>query len=55
MDTWWQTETGGFMITPLPVDAAQARLSHPPFPGIEAEVVDEDGEPGARPTRMAIW
>jgi acetyl-CoA synthetase len=32
MDTWWQTETGGFMITPLPVGAAQARLRHPPLP-----------------------
>ena len=29
MDTWWQTETGMFMITPVPVDAAQARLRHP--------------------------
>ena len=26
MDTWWQTETGMFMITPTPADAAQARL-----------------------------
>ena len=43
MDTWWQTETGGFMITPLPVVAAQARQRHRPFPGIEADVVDEEG------------
>ena len=47
VDTWWQTETGAIMVTPLPGDRLhQARLSHPAVPGIAAEVVDErDGEP----------
>ncbi|MCU0515107.1 MAG: acetate--CoA ligase [Anaerolineae bacterium] len=36
IDTWWQTETGGFMITPLPSATR-------PFPGIEADIVDEEG------------
>ena len=43
VDTWWQTETGAIMITPLPgITADQARARpRVPFPGIEAEVVDE--------------
>jgi acetyl-CoA synthetase len=44
VDTWWQTETGGIMITPLPgampLKPGSACL---PFPGIEAEVVRKDG------------
>ncbi|QDZ40613.1 acetate--CoA ligase [Euhalothece natronophila Z-M001] len=46
VDTWWQTETGGFMITPLPgaipTKPGSAAL---PFPGILADVVDLDGNP----------
>ncbi|MBR8831432.1 MAG: Acetyl-coenzyme A synthetase [Chroococcopsis gigantea SAG 12.99] len=46
VDTWWQTETGGIMITPLPgaipTKPGSATL---PFPGIMAEVVDLDGNP----------
>ncbi len=45
MDTWWQTETGGFMITPLPVTPLKPGSATKPFPGIVADVVDEDGEP----------
>ena len=45
MDTWWQTETGGFMITPVPSMALKPGSATRPFPGIEAEVVDEHGEP----------
>ncbi len=44
VDTWWQTETGMIMITPLvsmPLKAGSATL---PFPGIEAKVVDSDGK-----------
>ena len=43
MDTWWQTETGGFMITPTPVVPLKAGSATLPFAGIEAEVVREDG------------
>ncbi len=45
MDTWWQTETGGFMITPLPSMPLKPGSATRPFPGIEVEVVDEHGEP----------
>ena len=43
MDTWWQTETGGFMITPLPSVALKPGSATRPFPGIEVDVVDEEG------------
>jgi acetyl-CoA synthetase len=47
VDTWWQTETGAIMITPLPgITATKPGSATLPFPGIEAEVVDEhDGRP----------
>ncbi|MGE5659419.1 MAG: acetate--CoA ligase [Actinomycetota bacterium] len=46
VDTWWQTETGGIMITPLPgAIAAKPGSATLPFPGIIADVVDQDGEP----------
>jgi acetyl-CoA synthetase len=47
VDTWWQTETGAIMITPLPgIVSAKPGSATRPFPGIAAEVVDEkDGEP----------
>jgi acetyl-CoA synthetase len=46
MDTWWQTETGGFMITPLPVMPLKPGSATRPFPGIEVDVVDEkNGKP----------
>jgi acetyl-CoA synthetase len=44
MDTWWQTETGGFMITPLPSVALKPGSATRPFPGIIADVVNEEGE-----------
>jgi acetyl-CoA synthetase len=44
IDTWWQTETGGMMITTLPgVHAAKPGSAGKPLPGIKALVVDEDG------------
>ena len=44
VDTWWQTETGGMMITPLPgVTATKPGSATHPFPGIAADVVDDDG------------
>lgn len=46
VDTWWQTETGGIMIAPLPgVTATKPGSATKPFPGISAEVVDEAGNP----------
>ncbi len=45
MDTWWQTETGGFMITPLPSVALKPGSATRPFPGIKVDVVDDDGNP----------
>ncbi|MPQ98057.1 acetate--CoA ligase [Modestobacter sp. I12A-02628] len=46
VDTWWQTETGGHMITPLPgVTATKPGSAQVPLPGISARVVDEAGEP----------
>lgn len=48
IDTWWQTETGGFMITPLPgATATKPGSATRPFPGILADVVDLDGNPVA--------
>ncbi|UCM88886.1 acetate--CoA ligase [Streptomyces marincola] len=44
VDTWWQTETGGIMISPLPgVTAAKPGAAQVPLPGIAATVVDDDG------------
>jgi acetyl-CoA synthetase len=47
VDTWWQTETGGIMITPLPgITATKPGSATNPFPGVFAEVRDEStGEP----------
>ena len=51
VDTWWQTETGAIMISPLPgVTAAKPGSAMRPLPGISAMIVDEDGKelvPGA--------
>jgi acetyl-CoA synthetase len=44
VDTWWQTETGGIMITTLPgAQAAKPGSAGTPLPGLEAAVVDNDG------------
>ncbi len=46
VDTWWQTETGAIMITPLPgVTETKPGSATRPFPGIEAAVLDDDGKP----------
>ncbi len=46
VDTWWQTETGAHMITPLPgVTDAKPGSAMTPFPGVSAEVVDDAGTP----------
>jgi acetyl-CoA synthetase len=43
IDTWWQTETGGFMITPLPITPLKPGSATKPFFGNEIDVVDEKG------------
>lgn len=46
VDTWWQTETGGFMITPLPgATPTKPGSATLPFPGILADIVDTEGQP----------
>jgi len=45
MDTWWQTETGGFMITPLPITPLKPGSATKPFFGIDVDVVNEEGQP----------
>ncbi len=45
MDTWWQTETGMMMISPLPASPLKAGSASKPFFGIETEIVDEKGNP----------
>ncbi|MGW4462850.1 acetate--CoA ligase [Micromonospora sp. NPDC004704] len=45
VDTWWQTETGAIMISPLPgVTATKPGSAMSPLPGITADVVDDQGE-----------
>jgi acetyl-CoA synthetase len=46
VDTWWQTETGAIMISPLPgVSACKPGSAQAPLPGVSADVVDESGTP----------
>jgi acetyl-CoA synthetase len=46
VDTWWQTETGQIMISPLPgITATKPGSATRPLPGIDAAVVDDAGEP----------
>ncbi|AEN04608.1 acetate/CoA ligase [halophilic archaeon DL31] len=46
IDTWWQTETGGQMITTLPgVGTMKPGSAGPPLPGVDAEIIDTKGEP----------
>ena len=45
MDTWWQTETGMFMITPVPSMPLKPGSGTKPFFGLRAEILDEQGNP----------
>lgn len=44
MDTWWQTETGMFMITPMPCTPLKPGSGTKPFPGLIMDIVDEEGK-----------
>ena len=50
VDTWWQTETGSIMISPLPgVTPTKPGSCTQPLPGIDADIVDEQGRPITQP------
>ena len=54
VDTWWQTETGAIMISPVPgVTATKPGSCTRPLPGIEVDIVDEEGNPRDRARRRA--
>jgi len=44
MDTWWQTETGSFMISPMPLTSLKPGTATKPLPGIDADIYSEDGQ-----------
>ncbi|NHN58214.1 MULTISPECIES: acetate--CoA ligase [Halorussus] len=45
VDTWWQTETGGMMVTTLPgVKTMKPGSAGPPLPGVDAQVIDANGD-----------
>ena len=55
VDTWWQTETGQIMISPLPgITATKPGSATLPLPGIDAAVVDDSGEP-VEPGGRGCW
>ena len=45
MDTWWQTETGMHMIAPLPISPLKPGTPTLPLPGVDIDLVDENGNP----------
>ena len=56
VDTWWQTETGGIMMSPLPgAIATKPGSCTKPLPGVVPAIVDSDGQPGARWATAAGW
>ncbi|HET8769328.1 MAG TPA: acetate--CoA ligase [Pedococcus sp.] len=53
VDTWWQTETGAIMISPLPgVTDLEPGSAQKPIPGISAEILDDDGNPFTEPEKV---
>lgn len=44
MDTWWQTETGHFVISPLPITPLKPGSATKPLPGLGADVINEEGK-----------
>ena len=47
MDTWWQTETGMFMVTPVPTVPLKPGSGTRPYPGVEMDILNEEGKPVA--------
>ena len=45
LDTWWQTETGMFMVSPLPISLLKPGSAGRPLPGVDVDVVDRNGNP----------
>jgi acetyl-CoA synthetase len=45
LDTWWQTETGMFMISPMPISVLKPGSVTKALPGVDVDVVDKDGNP----------
>lgn len=55
VDTWWQTETGGIMISPLPgVTATKPGSCTKPLPGVVPAIVTESGEPVSNPNEGGL-
>ncbi|HYN30056.1 MAG TPA: acetate--CoA ligase [Dermatophilaceae bacterium] len=53
VDTWWQTETGGIMISPLPgVTDLEPGSAQRPVPGVSAEILDDEGQPLHEPEKV---
>jgi acetyl-CoA synthetase len=53
VDTWWQTETGAIMISPLPgVTELEPGSAQRPIPGISAEILDDEGQPLHTPEKV---
>ncbi|KGN32146.1 acetyl-CoA synthetase [Knoellia sinensis KCTC 19936] len=53
VDTWWQTETGAIMISPLPgVTTLEPGSAQRPIPGISAEILDDEGQPFTEPEKV---
>ena len=53
VDTWWQTETGAIMISPLPgVTTLEPGSAQRPIPGISAEILDDEGVPFTEPEKV---
>jgi acetyl-CoA synthetase len=52
VDTWWQTETGAILISPLPgATTTKPGSCTRPLPGIDADIVDDEGEPVTEPDK----
>ncbi len=45
MDTWWQTETGMFMVSPMPISMLKPGSVNKALPGVDVDVLDEAGKP----------
>ncbi|WP_409484553.1 acetate--CoA ligase [Arsenicicoccus dermatophilus] len=53
VDTWWQTETGAIMISPMPgLTTLEPGSAQRPVPGISAEILDDLGEPFTEPEKV---